>query len=420
MENIHYELKRDNSVNADNSGLNTIGKKGFFFLVGLPLYFALMALPLQYARTYYQSLSIQFSGTVRRYQIIAVIAFLLCSILSGSLHKKNSFTNNTSMIIAWGLLIFWFAASSTWSVNQMGSALYAILLIGIILSGAFFWLSHDREIEQASSLTSITIIVTMAYLGVVLPIGARSFGGITPNELGHFGFSAIVLGYLSRKRSVILLSFGLGLALIIFSQARTVFISLVIFISMVQFISLYLTTRSRLQIFIGLSLFFGLTASLFGEFFSGLVFSAVTSGLGVTDVERGAGSGLSGRVRSWEIGRDLLEGHELLGYGFRTRGSLDYGVGGVLTSAHSGLLNAALDTGLIGCIGFVLVVLMATWYTLNSWVKTRSNTDRIVGCFLISMWPILVIEPNYLNFAAPTTFLMAICLSKPLVFRSLT
>jgi len=387
------------------------------FFIALPAYFACMALPLAGLRTFADYFTSSYIVLVHRFQIAGVVVFSFAAAISLVIRGRRQLVVNGAMLLAWSVLIGWYGLSVFWSVNPVMTAVYVVVTTVVIAGCTIFWSQSNEAIEASASVAVIAIGLGMVYLASSLKLGERSFGGVTPNEIGHFGFAAIVLAYLSRKPAYILGALAAGVALIAFSQARTALLALLLFLAMRHLVTPFITNRSRL---VGACLLGGAGACVFvlvAPALIDLASSFATRTLGVTDIARSSGSGFSGRERSWEIGRALLSGHTLLGYGYRTRGSLDFGIGGIETNVHSGLLNAALDTGVLGCLGFIAVMMTATWSLLRSWAEARSEPDRLAGCFLVAMWPVLVVEGNYMNFAAPSSFLMTLFLAGALTMR---
>ncbi|WP_430641997.1 O-antigen ligase family protein [Bradyrhizobium nanningense] len=236
----------------------------------------------------------------------------------------------------------------------------------------------------------------------------RSLGGITPNLIGHYGLAVIVLSTFSRR----LIRGGLisaGLALIYYSQARTVLVSALLFLVFVYGVAPHLSRRN-LHLFIGLVVGTVIAILALAPLLLPYVTEFTSAATSVAnDVERGAASGLSGRTLLWQLGIRALEDHELLGYGFRTRGPVILSQTATV-NGHSGLINAALDSGFIGAFLLLAVICTSTYQASVEYVRFRSTDALIVFGFLLSYLPTLAVEPNYFNFSHPTSILFILCL----------
>lgn len=203
------------------------------------------------------------------------------------------------------------------------------------------------------------------------------------------------------------------MGLLTFAQSRAVFISAVAFLALyytvLPMIKSSRTLINATALIIGTNLFLALLAGPAVELASDLS----TRVLGVEDTARTTGS-FSGRSEHWYNGFQVIEGRELIGYGFRTRGSLRVSEAGLSINAHSGLLNAALDVGLTGLLLFLATYTITIWKTANIWGRYRQSMDKCAVAFLLCMIPVLVVEPNYLNFAASSNFLLLIFLARPI------
>jgi O-antigen ligase len=126
------------------------------------------------------------------------------------------------------------------------------------------------------------------------------------------------------------------------------------------------------------------------------------------DPVRGSGSGLTGRTAYWHRGIETLMKQPLIGYGFRTRSSVDE-PDPLLASAHSGYINFALDLGLVGAALFILVFVNSLVMRFRQFRIMRdesgSSEDAVVVATLLAVAPSLVvmwqIEPTLLNLGLP-------------------
>jgi O-antigen ligase len=378
--------------------------------LGLSAYFACLMLPLSAYTNWQSYLSPAVMAQTRKYQLVGMTALLGSTLLAAGLRGwRVGWRVSWPETLLCGLTMTWLLFSSLWSIDATSSASYAVLFGLIALTTALFWRT-DATARLASQAATVTILLGLSYLAVRLHLKPRTFGNITPNLLGHFGFAAMVLACLTRSK-LAPLAMLIGAALIAFAQARTVMIGAALFL-LLYYVALP-AIRSRRALVVAASIGGGGMAfpAAFGSSLVDLATSVTSSLLGVTDEARLGGSGFSGRSNKWQAAVDLIQDHELQGWGFRTRGGQVGGLSDAL-NGHSGLLNAALDIGLIGLLLFLALYGLSAWAQLRRWVDERDDTDKLGAAFLISMLPILAIEPNYLNFAHPTNFLFLLFIGR--------
>mgnify|MGYP003637982052 CR=1 FL=1 len=230
--------------------------------------------------------------------------------------------------------------------------------------------------------------------------------------IGHIGFTVFTLGYIAKKFLKII-GIVSGIALIAFAESRAVFVGLIVFSICYHFVLPFARDR-KATAFIAVWSFLLLAILLvFSDSIIELVGRWTSFLLGVTDASRNT-SDFTGRTDHWNTGIALIEGRELQGYGFRTRGSSRLSEAGLSVNAHSGILNAILDVGVIGTILLFTTFVSTILSLISRWVMTRDSLDRIAVSYLVAMFPVLALEPNYLNFASSSHFLMLLFLTRPL------
>lgn len=309
------------------------------------------------------------------------------------------------------VLCSWAAVSSLWSLDPIGSLAYAGLFTAFLAACALFWL--ESEIHWADNILILLLgyCISVGLLAVTLGLSNRSFGGVNANLVGHFGLAIFVLSIASRVRIKWILA-GLGLFLIVFAEARTVLVSASLF-ALVYGFGRFVRSRRGLTFATMLLLPVSGLMLLLGPLIVDIIVSATTSITGVTEASRLENTGFSGRANHWRDGIALLDGHELFGYGFRTRSGLNISDHGLATSAHSGIINMLLDIGLIGAILFFMLYISAIWQSALEVVQ-GSRIGLASLAFLLAMIPTLMAEPNYANFAHPSSFILLLFMMRAL------
>lgn len=352
---------------------------------------------------------------LKRWMVIGVASFAALVFMAAPFLRGNTARLSAGLSIFWLLTMVWILLSTAWSLNPQQTFLYGATLAVLLVAGAIFWNLPDRTIELSSALGVLVAAAALAFLFAKLPLVGRNLGGISPNGLGHMGLTLIALGYL-RQGKIQWLSAVIGLWIMVVSQSRTVFLAALIFLALYHFVVPAARSRSG-----AVSIAFGIAAAvivlvLLLEPVSNLAASISSQMLGVTDAQR-TSSGFSGRDVSWQLGYETLKGHEISGFGFRTRGSMFMSQAGDAINAHSGLINAMLDIGIIGMASYFGLVGYCAWRMFADWATRRNRYDRVGASFIVCMTPILLLEPNYLNFGSASHFMLLLFLARPLFIR---
>jgi hypothetical protein len=384
----------------------------YILALSLPVYYAFMILPLVNLRSYYDNFSASVNDELVRFYGYGLAIYVSLGILL-LFSLIRHWSSRPLTLWPWLLVIAWLFVSIGWSINPISSATYSLLLVSVFAAAAPFSVLPERIARSICLLASISIALSLVYLFTQLPIGVRGIGGITPNLLAHCSFSFVALYFCSGARFRLVAS-ALAFLICYYAQARTVTICILIF-----FVAYYvLLPRIRgpksTQYFALFLVAIVTTLILFSAWIVPLVTSLSTEALGVNSTSRGSGSGFSGRADLWSAGFELLRGHELIGYGFRTRRSLNFSEGDA-QNVHSGILNAALDVGYIGCLLLSIAYVTSMFAAARNLSSKSDGRDAVKLSFLLAMVPALVVEPNYLNFSNPSSFLMIFFIGQSLV-----
>jgi hypothetical protein len=369
--------------------------------LSLSAYFCFTAIPLFFLRTYEASLSESVGNKLIQAAGIVLFALLAQAISRPASIRPQNWTALPAVL--WLVLIVWCVVSAVWSISATSSIMYGLVLAGLLLSMVRYWQSDWDELKRVFFFAWITILLVVVLLGVALPFRDRTFGWVPPNLIGHYGLTVIVMAHFTRLRTLGVVA---GLVLIAFAQARTVAISAGLFLSIQYLVVPFVRSqRAIVGSLIG-ALCLAAAAYLLKDSIVGGLSELSTKLFQINSAERGLASGFTGRDLSWASGWSLLTGHEWLGYGFRTRADLGLPEG---LNAHSGILNILLDIGIPGLLLLAATYAHALVHALAKGL--RESRYRIVASFLLGMLPILVVEPNYLNFSHPTSFLFFLFLA---------
>lgn len=346
-----------------------------------------------------------YSDMVGRWQIVG-FGFIIVTAL---VNARSTGAATRVMLFPFAAFTGWAAISTVWSIDPGRSALSVFMLGIFVLACCLFWRSDERITRDATFYTACAIFLGFGWLLLLLPVTGRSLGGITPNLPAHYGLAAIVLSHYAR-RLVVPITF-VGIAIIIFAQARGVLIAASVFLGIRYFIVPILWRAKNPAL--SFSLLISGTVAMGVGMLSYLpqLIGVISRVANVQDTSR-LDNSLTGRTEAWEIGLHYIEQSPLIGYGFRTRDTFDRQFVDPSISAHSGMINVALDLGLIGAALFVL------WYLASVYRGLRaSNTLATASSFLIANIPLLIAEPTYLSFAHPTAFVMLLSMCAAMVVQ---
>lgn len=379
----------------------------------LPAYIFCLLWPQQYLTTWVMNASAVVQAKIRLWNTIGIVIFTFLGLLSLAPRQfKLPIINKNYLFL---LIIFatWLLCTAFWSIDHTSTIVYALILAPLVAACSLYWCLPKRYLDISIASSLVVGGVLMLYLFSTLSLVGRNLGGIHPNAMGHIGLAFLVLGYVAGGR-VQVLGLVLGMWLIFTGQARTVFLGALVFLLLYHVAMPYIRDPKSLVRMAVCAVFGLLIVSLtFGPIVEG-VSAAATELLGVTDAAR-TGEGFTGRDQLWQNGFDTIRGHELTGYGFRTRGSKELSLAGLAVNAHSGWINAALDIGLIGLTLYMAIIASAAFMMARNWGEFRSSADRTGAAFLVAMVPILAVEPNYLNLGSGSHFIMLLFLARPLI-----
>lgn len=377
---------------------------------GLAIYIALMLIPLAQLRYFEAQLTYD---APRIFQLGSVVSFVILS-SSFFVLKRSAYSGfPVRPLLLVLIFILYFLATSPASINPTRSFLYSGVTTFFFAGCYYFWRQSVFQIELSFKFVVVATFLCFLYLVIALPLRERTLGWISPNLLAHVGLMSVIAGVIitGRLKFVAIL---FGVVLIVFSQSRTVFISLSVFI--VSYISIKYLLRSYKQTLYTavICIFIAPILPLVSSGVISVISNASSMILGVDDASRVSGSGLSGRSAYWENALHVISERPLIGHGFRTRRSLDYSEASAV-NAHSGFLNLVLDAGVLGTIIFIALYIFAINRSVKLYFSFNLNGNQmqrkfsaVAFSFLVAYIPIFIVEPNYMNLSHPTSMLFTL------------
>lgn len=307
-------------------------------------------------------------------------------------------------------LLLWSVASSAWAVDPTQAARKIIWEIPATLFGLYLGSRLSLKEETKLLLVVLTVCGVLSVIAVAIdPRWAIMRGGALDGDwrgiFGHknsFGRFMALLCYCSAylwktrafsSRAVPGLTFVFGAILIVMSHSGTALVELLGLLAFLCFLRV-LKVRSAIAVPVGLA--------VLG---TGVIIAAlVQNNLPLLLHALGKRSDLTGRTELWQVLVTMISRKPWCGYGYN---GFWYGmqgpsafvmekVGWMVVHAHNGILETALDTGLIG----VALILLAYSYGLTKAVRAYRSTSSYE-----LLWPVLFLLLYGLSNIAETTIL---------------
>jgi hypothetical protein len=335
-----------------------------------------------------------------QYGQVAALIMLVAAIMA--LWSKRGSIVRTSAFKVAGPFVAVCVASLVWSINPSKTGFNCLLLVIYLSMAIVFWQTTDVLRKRTSLFSAVAILFTMAMLPVVLPYHARSFGAVTPNLLAHYAMASMILLMINGRYRIP--AAVMGLAIIGMTQARTVMIEYIIFWLMYLFALPWVHRRNSIVRATGVLIGGGAIAAALYKYALPFVIANVSALLGVHEESR-LGTDFTGRGVIWQSALTVMRRHLPLGYGFRTRIIAELDNIDLTINAHSGLLNVILDVGLVGLACYVFWYAYSMFSAFSGSLHPFPEERRTIAAFLVANIPVQMLEPNYISFAHPTSFM---------------
>ena len=304
-------------------------------------------------------------------------------------------SQNISVSILIGLAF----VSSLWSENFSATLIPAIALFGSTLFGLYLGSRYplQKQLQLLGCAFGIIILLSIIFavafpnIGIMCAPHEGAWRGILghKNGLGKAMVRSTIIYCLliksTRWRLLSWLGLSSSLLLLILSTSTS---ALVIAIALLMLLPIYRSLRLREDILapVILSIVILLTCSFV------LIFFNAESIVGYF----GKDITLTGRTDLWEMSLKLIQQRVFLGYGFKSfwEGWGSPGVrvvraiGWDAPNAHNGLLELALDLGLLGIVIF-LAGFLINLFRAFIWVRLSKSS--------VSFWPLMYLSFLFLT-----------------------
>jgi O-antigen ligase len=142
----------------------------------------------------------------------------------------------------------------------------------------------------------------------------------------------------------------------------------------------------------------------------------------LSDPNRGLGTGLTGRVESWQQGLERFWERPLLGHGFRAQ------LSGEGLGAHGGYVTLLIETGVFGTLLALAAITIEAVRRVNRARQLRNASrfpgsavdveeslrlNTVVCCTMVTMLTYWVYEPLYLNLGTVMSVIFFLMLAAP-------
>jgi O-antigen ligase len=308
------------------------------------------------------------------------------------------------------------------SVVPKQSAIYAVATGVVVLLMWLFWYSNYRALQRVLVFTAFVLygwlLVLLLHHGLTWGFGGI-VGGVNRNVTGTAALAAMVCGMFSPKNSIRWASLFGAVFFIVIVSSRGSIVALAAFV--VVYYSLQKGTVKALALG-GAICSLGVLTLLLSSSARFIVMERIFH---VHDMDRGIGSGFTGRVGMWETAINAFWQRPLTGYGFRAASLGMAGVGGV----HSGWIKIFVESGVFGGIIMITLVAHVIWRRFFlAWNQRKLNPAQVPGldlaetlhlnaltcasfCMLATMW---VYDQYYINLGSPVSLLFFLMLAAPM------
>ena len=291
-----------------------------------------------------------------------------------------------------------YASHSMYALWKSMSLFVDIFVLAVFLTYKPFWLNTKKLFDL--KLTLFAMLLGMAWLGgIFAPSSAfiktrglihYSLMGImpiiNPDGIGYIGALVSIVSFLrmldnhsSRDRIFYRIIFILGIASLIFSQART---SLVAF-SITLIISLLIKKK------VGWIITIGLIAILF---MLNLSASHYLQQYFIRGQSKELLMSLSGRTHLWAYAWKRFKSSPIIGYGYGSGVRFDILHGSSTVSLHGAIFDVLIGVGLLGFVPWV-TALACTWQSLISgYIRFRRKMNKVERNFHIEVMAVMFIS----------------------------
>lgn len=280
------------------------------------------------------------------------------------------------------------------------SAIVYIVLISYVFLAAYIFTSTTASSDLFKTLLVTAVLGHSIMLVVALIDGGYSWGRLAaragPNYWGMIATITATCAIVLRPVWLKLLVVLLAVTILLLTSSRGAMLSIALAWSLMLMLVLVVATPAKKVM---------LVTSAVGGFLVVLVGAGsyiLDDVLKVSDPSRGVGSGGTGRVEAWIETLQLIVHNPFLGVGYRQHERMI----SAASSAHNAYLATAAETGLIGLVAYLALVLGATYLLAKRFLRRPSSVDLAAFGFMISFLVSGMVERQALNTGNSYSMLM--------------
>lgn len=341
------------------------------------------------------------------------IVFAVAGLIAHRLAGPAGTRNYTSLRLCVIFTFSWMAISVAWSritplsLKEELSALLVWLACAAIASRISLGTIRTIAIIYTGCAITLGLFCELA-LSTFRPLmpGYRFSGTVYPNIQGVI-CAICIISLISfnphprHMRAAKYCAILISTTLLLLTQSRDSIVA--VFVAGVVIELSAWTKRSLVSLVAGISLFVIATISVFLLMYPGMTRQDV---IGAATLQRDtvAADGVGDtRLAIWKECLPLLANHPIVGYGYGAFWSEDRvatmsdQLGFIALHAHNGYLDAALNTGLIGCLVFTLMLIMALRVYLSNYRMTRRSNVGFAAAIVIFFVTHLLLESFYVT-----------------------
>ena len=301
--------------------------------------------------------------------------------------------------------------SSFFSPVALLSAGYVVLtLLGLWLALQFNTNLDAEQYEQGLKIFAVMttgLLVGFAWYDYVP--GTRLGTGkniLNPNTIALVSTSVFVAAMAIRTLALRLVIMGVVATVMVLTSSRAAAIAVLIALTVTGWLRLRSHGRPVL-LFVGIGL---LVVAGTVVMYGGQVYETLDRLYSLSTVDRGIGSGASGRLEAWKWTWELFLHNPFIGVGFRAHEFLLR----VDSSSHNGYLATLAELGLIGFLAIACLIARGLQIL---WVRAQEPEGGFIPSLLLGLsvgYLFLAVFERYLiNVGNPTSLLFLLAVMQP-------
>ncbi len=256
-------------------------------------------------------------------------------------------------------------ATSPFSASMRTGAMYSVGTWLVFMLCHLYWSSDYAVVRRAVVFSGFVLfgwlIALLLHHGMPLGWGA-GIGGINRNTVAALAMAGMICCTLSANRTIRWGSVGSCALFLLMVNSRGSILALAVFLAVY-----YVLHKGSLKAVwhAVLAMLLAVSVLLVSSYLQQVVFEDV---MRLNDPARGLGSGLTGRVESWQQGLERFWERPLFGHGFRAQISGE----GEGLGAHGGYVTMLIEAGIFGTLLAVAAIIFEAIRRINRARQLRS------------------------------------------------